>query len=85
MREIRKKKPFHVISHAPQGPYFDAKYAQSGSYLTINKIAGKFIDFYNIQFYNQGDTTYTTYNELFVDSGSGNANTSVFQIIKQGI
>lgn len=53
MRQVRKAKPFHIISHAPQGPYFDANYAKSGAYLAINKVTGKFIDFYNVQFYNQ--------------------------------
>lgn len=61
MRQVRKTYPFHIISHAPQAPYFDANYTKSGAYLTINKVTGKFIDFYNVQFYNQGNTTYTTY------------------------
>jgi len=85
MRQIRRKLPFHIVSHAPQGPYFSPSFAPKGAYLTINNLVDKFIDFYNVQFYNQGNTTYETYEQLFVDSGSLIPNTSVFQIISQGI
>jgi len=85
-RQLRASLPFHIISHAPQAPYFSPDFAPTGSYLTVNKHVGKFIDFYNIQFYNQGNNTkYDTYSSLFVDSGIYNANSSVFQIIAQGI
>lgn len=78
MQQIRKSLPFYIISHAPQGPYFSPLFAPNGAYLTVDKLVGKFIDFYNIQFYNQGNTTYTTYQELFVDSGQLNPQTSIF-------
>jgi chitinase len=74
------------VSHAPQAPYFSSSFSASGSYLNIHNNTGKFIDFYNIQFYNQGvNTPYSTYQELFVDSGIHNPNTSLFQIINQGV
>ena len=83
---IKKIKPFHIVSHAPQGPYFNSDYSSTGSYITINNVSGKYIDFYNIQFYNQGnETTYDNYQKLLIDSGLHNPNTSLFQIINQGI
>lgn len=39
MRQIRRAKPFHIISHAPQAPYFDSRYSKSGAYLTINRVS----------------------------------------------
>ena len=86
MKKLRLALPFHIISHAPQTPYFCPGFAPSGSYLKVNKQVGKFIDFYNIQFYNQGESTkYDTYQSLFIDSGKNNPNTSIYQIIAQGI
>ena len=35
------------------------------------------IDFYNVQFYNQGSTSYDTYEKLFVQSGGYFPTTSV--------
>lgn len=43
------------------------------------------IDFYNIQFYNQGVNTYTTYEDLFTNSVGYFSATSVQQIIERGI
>lgn len=43
------------------------------------------IDFYNVQFYNQGDTKYDTYETLFLNSGSFFSGTAVKEIIARGI
>jgi hypothetical protein len=43
------------------------------------------VDLYLVQFYNQGPTTYDTYNLLFVDSGVDIPGTSVSEIIDYGI
>jgi len=43
------------------------------------------IDFYNIQFYNQGDTQYNTYKELFTGATGTFSGTSVKQIIARGV
>lgn len=61
MRKLRSELPFHIISHAPQGPYFTPGFAPNGAYREINRLIGNSIDFYNVQFYNQGNTTYQTY------------------------
>eukprot|EP00937_MAST-01D_sp_MAST-1D-sp2_P005822 g5822.t1 len=39
----------YTISHAPQAPYFDLGYA------AVHQQAGDDIDYYTVQFYNQGD------------------------------
>ena len=46
---------------------------------------GNKIDFYNVQFYNQGNTTYDTYDSLFVDSGHLNPESALYQLIDQGV
>ena len=46
--------------------------------MTVHKAVGNTIDFYNVQFYNQGDTRYDTYNTLFLQSGSTFSGTSVY-------
>lgn len=45
--------------------------------MTVHKKVGDTIDFYNVQFYNQGDTKYNTYDSLFVSSGSVFSGTAV--------
>jgi chitinase len=56
--------PDRTITHAPQGPYFSNSYPK-GAYLTVNAQVGNMIDFYNVQFYNQGNTGYDSYSALF--------------------
>ena len=53
--------------------------------MTVHQQVGHLIDFYNIQFYNQGDNTYDTYDKLFVKSVGSFANTSVKEINARGI
>lgn len=53
--------------------------------MAVHKAVGSTIDFYNIQFYNQGDTTYDTYEKLFLKSGGYFPGTSVNELIQQGI
>jgi len=40
----------------------------NGAYQDVHKIVGHLIDWYNVQFYNQGDTEYNTYELLFIDA-----------------
>jgi chitinase len=70
-----------LISHAPQAPYFmGSPQYPSGGYLTVDQKAGSSIDWYNIQYYNQGTSDYTTYQSLFKQSTGWATNTSVYQI-----
>jgi len=61
----------YIITHAPQGPYFTtANLYPDGAYLTVDKEFGNLIDWYNLQYYNQGATVYTTYQDNFVACSS---------------
>lgn len=46
---------------------------------------GNLIDFYNVQFYNQGDTKYNSYDELFLKATGFFSGTSVREIIARGV
>jgi chitinase len=75
-----------IITHAPQAPYFmGAPTYPAGGYLTIDQKAGSAINWYNIQFYNQGSSDYVTYQTLFSNSDGWATNTSVLQIAQRGI
>jgi chitinase len=78
------------ISHAPQAPYIGPIGSSNtwagplGGYASVNDKVGSMIDFYNIQFYNQGESCYTTYNSLFVNSCPSFPETSISQIFNSG-
>ncbi len=56
----------------------------SGGYIKINFEIGQMIDFYNIQFFGNGNSPYLTYEDLFINATSSYANTSVKEISQQG-
>jgi chitinase len=60
-KRLRQLLPTHLITHAPQAPYFKEEYYKNGCYKKIDKEIGNLIDFYNVQFYNQGNNKYDTY------------------------
>jgi len=73
-------RPF-IISHAPQAPYFMGRpHYPGGGYLTVDAAVGSMIDYYNIQFYNQGTSTYETYQTLFEESNGWASGTAVAQL-----
>jgi len=59
--KLRSLLPNKIITHAPQGPYFKNDYYPKGGYVTVHQKVGSMIDFYNVQFYNQGNTQYNSY------------------------
>ncbi|ETO30277.1 hypothetical protein RFI_06844 [Reticulomyxa filosa] len=65
-----------------EAPYFGGKslYSQGG-YLTVQQNVGKDIDWYNVQFYNQGSSDYSTFATLFQSANGWAANTAVYQMI----
>ena len=67
---LRAVIPDKIVTHCPQAPYFKSSYYKNGGYITVDKQVGNLINFYLIQFYNQGDSPYNNYTELFV-SASG--------------
>lgn len=60
--ELRNLLPSpYIISHAPVAPWFtSANDYADGSYVSIHQQVGDKIDFYNVQFYNQGADQYVT-------------------------
>lgn len=85
-KALRSKIPNHIVTHCPQAPYFKNEYYVHGGYKTINDQVGDLIDFYIIQFYNQGDSRYDTYDELFVHaSGKAFNGTALTEIANRGI
>lgn len=83
--ELRRQLPNAIISHAPQAPYFtSSSMYPSGGYSKIHSAVGSGIDFYNVQFYNQGAGAYTDCNGLLHSSGTNFPDTSVFQINSVG-
>ena len=83
----------YVISHAPQAPYFmdDGKYPHNyvkiyNARLSNGATLGSRVDFFNIQFYNQGSSSaYSTYQSLFLTSDGWATGTAVQQIVDKGI
>lgn len=81
-----------IISFAPQSPYFSPIGSSIptwagplGGFVGVNAKVGDKIDFYNIQFYNQGSDMYVDYQNLFINSGTSLPFTSVLQISDAGI
>ncbi|KIY34695.1 hypothetical protein I305_02887 [Cryptococcus gattii E566] len=81
-KELRNLLPLpYIISHAPVAPWFtSANDYADGSYVSIHQQVGDTIDFYNVQFYNQGADQYVTCETLLTNSGSEWPSTSVFEI-----
>jgi chitinase len=75
----------YIVTHAPVAPWFSAALYASGAYATVNAKVGNLIDWYNIQFYNQGTTEYTTCAGLLTASSSTWPNTAVFQLAASGV
>ena len=76
--QLRSKLPNSIITHSPKAPYFmgTQKYPRN-AYLKVHQDVGPKIQFYNVQFYNQGSASYNTTNTLFNNSGSWAYGTSV--------
>ncbi|KAF4592986.1 hypothetical protein EYR38_008693 [Pleurotus pulmonarius] len=75
----------YILTHAPVAPWFSPNKFGGGAYLTVNKNVGSLIDWYNVQFYNQGSSEYTTCNNLLSASSSTWPKSSVFEIAASGI
>ncbi|KAJ6475943.1 glycoside hydrolase family 18 protein [Mycena vitilis] len=75
----------YILTHAPVAPWFMPNRWPGNAYLAVNTAVGSLIDWYNIQFYNQGDTEYTTCAGLLTQSSSQWPGSSVFQIAANGI
>jgi chitinase len=85
-KALRQIIPDHIVTHAPQAPYFKNEFYRNGAYMTVHKAVGDLINFYIIQFYNQGDSKYDNYDELFVHASGKTFNgTALLEIHKRGV
>ncbi|KAF7972364.1 hypothetical protein HWV62_18154 [Athelia sp. TMB] len=87
-KELRSLLPEgqYIISHAPLAPWFQGGGRWGGGgFLKVDSSVGSLIDFYNVQFYNQGTTEYTTCAGLLTASSSAWPNTALFQIAAAGV
>ncbi|PPR08139.1 hypothetical protein CVT24_012353 [Panaeolus cyanescens] len=85
--QLRVKLPQgkYLLSHAPLAPWFSPKKWAGGGYVKVHNAVGNLIDFYNVQYYNQGDTEYTNCTTLLTASSSTWPQTAVFQLVSSGI
>ncbi|KAF5392186.1 hypothetical protein D9757_001377 [Collybiopsis confluens] len=85
--ELRKKLPVgqYIVTHAPVAPWFISELYNGRGYTYVDQQVGNLIDWYNVQFYNQGATEYTTCDGLLTESSSTWPGSSVFQIAARGV
>ncbi|KJA28077.1 glycoside hydrolase family 18 protein [Hypholoma sublateritium FD-334 SS-4] len=86
-QQLRTKLPqgTYLLTHAPVAPWFSPNAWGGGGYLKVHASVGNLIDWYNIQFYNQGASEYTTCANLLNTSSSTWPQTAVFQIAASGV
>ncbi|KAJ3207849.1 hypothetical protein HDU82_003245 [Entophlyctis luteolus] len=88
-RQLRANLPSpYLISHAPQAPYFSPGMYSKGAYLAIDSSVGDLIDFYNVQFYNQGSSSCSlddSCETLFYTANGWASKSAVFEIADQGV
>ncbi|KAI0065522.1 glycoside hydrolase [Artomyces pyxidatus] len=75
----------YVLTHAPVAPWFQTNTWSGGGYVAIDQAVGSLIDWYNVQFYNQGASEYTSCTSLLTKSGGSYPGSSVFEIAANGI
>ncbi|KAG6833011.1 hypothetical protein H0H87_012597 [Tephrocybe sp. NHM501043] len=75
----------YILTHAPVAPWFSPSIWPGGGYLKVHSSVGSLIDWYNVQFYNQGTSEYTTCNGLLTASSGTWPESAVFQIVANGV
>ena len=83
---LRKKLPSHKIVCTVSAGYFTgwAKYPK-GAFLHVHRQKGSLIDFYNVRYFDQGDSTYSTGQALFNVSTGWAVRTAVNQLVTKGV
>ncbi|KAF5387358.1 hypothetical protein D9757_005748 [Collybiopsis confluens] len=66
-------------------PWFSPNIWPNGGYLAVNQQVGSLIDWYNVQFYNQGTNEYSTCAGLLTASSSTWPQSALFQIAASGV
>ncbi|KAK0188965.1 glycoside hydrolase family 18 protein [Armillaria mellea] len=78
-------KDSYILTHAPVAPWFSPTHYGGGGYLKVHEMVGDMIDWYNVQFYNQGTDEYTTCDGLLNTSSETWNGTALFQIADNGV
>ncbi|PBK99463.1 glycoside hydrolase [Armillaria gallica] len=78
-------KDSYILTHAPVAPWFSPTHYGGGGYLKVHEMVGDMIDWYNVQFYNQGTDEYTTCDGLLYTSSETWNGTALFQIADNGV
>ncbi|KXN83991.1 hypothetical protein AN958_00638 [Leucoagaricus sp. SymC.cos] len=86
-KQLRSQLPQgkYILTHAPVAPWFSPNKWGGGGYLKVHKSVGSMIDWYNVQFYNQGVNEYTTCHNLLTTSSSTWPQSALFQIAANGV
>ncbi|PRP76748.1 hypothetical protein PROFUN_11751 [Planoprotostelium fungivorum] len=79
-KTLRAGLPHHIITHAPQAPHFSRGTFEDEAYVTIHDAVGDTIDWYNVQFYNNGG--YDNCNDLMFHRKGYGSKSSVVEIHK---
>jgi hypothetical protein len=83
-KRLRELLPSHKIIHTVESRLLRPSVYPNGGYIKINAEIGQMIDFYNIRFFGNANSSYLTYDDLFIKAPSSYANTSVKEISQQG-
>ncbi|KAJ7116029.1 glycoside hydrolase [Mycena epipterygia] len=75
----------YIVTHAPVAPWFSPNIWGGGGYLKVHASVGNLIDWYNVQFYNQGATEYSTCANLLTTSSTTWPGSALFQIAASGV
>ncbi|KAF8825698.1 hypothetical protein HHX47_DHR6000049 [Lentinula edodes] len=70
---------------ASVAPWFSPSIWTNGGYIAVHEQVGSLIDWYNVQFYNQGTSEYTTCAGLLTASSSTWPESALFQIAANGV
>ncbi|KAF8521730.1 glycoside hydrolase [Hysterangium stoloniferum] len=86
-KQLRTKLPQgqFLLTHAPVAPWFSPGGFGGGAYLTVHQHVGNLIDWYNVQFYNQGSDEYTTCPGLLTNSSNTWPQSALFEIAANGV
>ncbi|KAL0576275.1 hypothetical protein V5O48_005719 [Marasmius crinis-equi] len=81
-RQLRVQLPqgSFILTHAPVAPWFSPEKFNNQAYLAVDRAVGSLIDWYNVQFYNQGTSEYTTCDGLLTKSSATWPHSSLFEI-----
>eukprot|EP01004_Peranema_trichophorum_P005373 NODE_4232_length_1203_cov_48.340741_g3732_i0.p1 GENE.NODE_4232_length_1203_cov_48.340741_g3732_i0~~NODE_4232_length_1203_cov_48.340741_g3732_i0.p1 ORF type:complete len:338 (+),score=68.79 NODE_4232_length_1203_cov_48.340741_g3732_i0:48-1016(+) len=78
--------PSAYLTHAPQAPYLGEWAGPNRGYVQVYKQLNGDIDWFNLQFYNQGEGCYSTYDTLFKSYKSGwDSGNAIAELKSQGI